>query len=174
MDSWELKLIEKIQTYLPAFDEGEKKLFESSRKEIDKQERQRRRIVNSRRIIIALSILSGIVAWYLYAQSRSTKASFVSLMTVSSGMNIEKDPTMAITQALSGLEKDSNSLELKKMLLRAYYYSEENKLAWYKIIYQSNNQFIDLIFNVSQVDGLSLNPIHWLLLIQKGKSMVIF
>ncbi|MBL0112495.1 MAG: CHAT domain-containing protein [Saprospiraceae bacterium] len=148
MDSWELKLIEKIQTYLPAFDEGEKKLFESSRKEIDKQERQRRRIVNSRRIIIAISILSGIVAWYLYAQSKKhEKASFVSLMTVSSGMNIEKDPTMAITQALSGLEKDSNSLELKKMLLRAYYYSEENKLAWYNIIYKSDKQITNLIYN---------------------------
>lgn len=148
MDAWELKLIEKIQIYLPAFDEGEKKLFDSSRKEIDKQERQRRRIVNSRRIIIALSILSGIVAWYLYAQSKKhEKASFVSLMTVSSGMNIEKDPTMAITQALSGLEKDSNSLELKKMLLTAYYHSDKFKLAWYKKIYQSNDQFTDFIYN---------------------------
>ena len=148
MDSWELKLIEKIQTYLPAFDEGEKKLFDSSRKEIDKQERQRRRIVNSRRTIIALSILSGIVAWYLFAQSkRHEKASFVSLMTVSSGMNIVKDPTLAIRQALSGLEKDSTSIELKKMLLTTYYHTDKFKLAWYKTIYHSNDQFTDLKYN---------------------------
>jgi WD40 repeat protein len=148
MDSWELKLIEKIQTYLPAFDEGEKKLFDSSRKEITKQEKQRQRIVNSSRIIIALSILSGIVAWYLYAQSKKhEKASFVSLMTVSSGMNIIKDPSLAINQALRGLEKDSTSIELKKMLLTAYYHSNKFKLAWYKNIYQSNDQFTDLKYN---------------------------
>lgn len=148
MDSWELKLIEKIQMYLPAFDEGEKKLFDDSRKEITKQEKQRQRIVNSSRIIIALSILSGIVAWYLYAQSKKhEKASFVSLMTVSSGMNIVKDPTLAIQQALSGLEKDSTSIELKKMLLTAYYHSDKFKLAWYNIIYKSDKQLTDLIYN---------------------------
>ncbi len=148
MDSWELKLIENIQTFLPAFNEEEKKLFDTSRAEIKKQERLRKAIVNSGRIITALSVLTGIVAWYLFAKSiKHEKSSFVTMAALTSSMNIAKDPSMAIRQALDGLRIDSSNIDLKKVLLNAHYYSKDNKVAWYKNIFDTSVNFTGMRYH---------------------------
>ena len=151
LDIWDLKLLEKVQKFLPAYSEEIKKLMDSSRKEIKKKEREKRLLNIFKWAVVIISLVgSGVIAKQYFKSVKDNEDKKVNHMAAASVNVLGTDPTKALQYALIGMDihKESSIPEIKKAMTHAYYRSKDHHLPWYTEIYKSDTSFTDLLYNI--------------------------
>ena len=150
LDIWDLKLLEKVQVFLPAYSEEIKKLMDTSRKEIKKKESEKRLLNIFKWAVVIISLAgSAVIAKQYFKSVKDNKDKKVNHMAAASVNVLSTDPTKALQYALIGMDihKESSIPEIKKAMTHAYYRSKDHHLPWYTEIYKSDTSFTDLIYS---------------------------
>lgn len=150
LDVWDLKLLDKVQHYLPAYSDEIKKLMETSRHEIKRKENEKKLLAIFKWAVVTISVVGVITIAYLFRQSmRNAKDLFVNHMAASSANILNTDPTQGLKLALMGMDiKEEYSIaEIKKALTHAYYRSKDSNFPWYTQLYTSDINFHSLLVN---------------------------
>lgn len=140
LDTWDLKLIESIQNFLPAYSDEIKNLIKSSRISEHKKERERKIFAYTRRILGAVTFIAAIVIGVLYSRSnKHMRESEINHLATASAMHVNTDPTLSLQEAMAGYAyKDSlSAAAIQRSLIHSFYNSIDNHRPWYKIWYSS-------------------------------------
>ena len=152
LDMWDLALYDKVKDFIPALSADEQSLIALSREENRKIQRDKNKLVFTRRAFVAISVLGAILVSGLYVRSRSNELkSFINSKAAESSVYMYKDPTFSLQLAAEGfdVEMEESTPEVKRALAHTFYNSENSNQPLYKIFYDSKLNFIDLISNKS-------------------------
>lgn len=150
LDIWDLKLLEKVQVFLPAYSEEIKRLMDTSRKEIKKKEREKKLLNTFKWAVVIISLVgSGVIAKQYFKSIKDNEDKKVNHMAAASVNALGTDPTKALQYALIGMDihMEASIPEIKRAMTHAYYRSKDHHLPWYTELYKSDTNYTDLIYN---------------------------
>ncbi|MBP7800876.1 MAG: AAA family ATPase [Saprospiraceae bacterium] len=157
LDLYDLRLIESVQNYLPAFTSDELTLINKSRIEAAKKERDKQRYKYLKQSMTAVVLAGLFLTLGLFYNAKqhqkqsniNAKQSNINKQALSSTISLSRDPTNALKLAYQGMKDDPGYPEIKKSLIRAFYSSIDNHTPWYKTLLKGES-FSKLIVHHGQ------------------------